>query len=37
MTYNPKTQEVVLALMQRAIQGEDEGLPLEVGHVDEEV
>lgn len=37
MTYNPKTQDVVLALMQRAIQGEDERLPLEVGHIDADI
>ena len=37
MTYNPKSQDVTLALLRRAIQGGEKGLALEVGHVDEEV
>ena len=37
MTYNSKTQDVVLALLRWAIQGEDEGLPLEVGHIDADI
>ena len=34
MTYNSKTQDVTLALLRGAIQGEDERLPFDVGHID---
>lgn len=34
MTYNSKIQDVTLALLRGAIQGEDEGLPFDVGHID---
>lgn len=34
MTYNSKTQDVILALLRGAIQWEDEGLPFDVGHID---
>ena len=34
MTFNRKTQYVTLALLRGAIQGEDERLPFDVGHID---
>lgn len=34
MTYNSNTQDVTLALLRSAIQGEDERLPFDVGHID---
>ena len=34
MNNNPKTQDVTLALLRGAIQGEDECLPFDIGHID---
>ena len=34
MTNNKNTQDVTLALLRGAIQGEDERLPFDVGHID---
>ena len=36
MTYNSKTQDVTLALLQGVIQGEEERSHFDVGHIDED-
>lgn len=37
MTYNSKIQEVVLALLRHAIQGDEKGFALEVRHIDADI